>query len=139
MTRATLLILALLPFLTACDSLPLGLSSDPTLTGTWTGTASGGPNSALWTLQVNDTNGNLTGTYTTNNPTLGSTSFSGPLTGTYAHPTVTINLEIIVPPELFDCEFRATANADVNTLNGSFNCYWYGDPVIAGVVALNRT
>ncbi len=59
MTRAVFLLVLLLP-ITGCDKLPFA-SEPPTLTGTWSGTSTGGGNSALWTLHITDTNGELTG------------------------------------------------------------------------------
>ncbi len=110
MTRAVFLLVLLLP-ITGCDKLPFA-SEPPTLTGTWSGTSTGGGNSALWTLHITDTNGELTGNYSTNNPALGSTSLTGSLNGKYSHPTVDVYFEIVIPPDVVQCEYKGSASSD---------------------------
>ena len=62
------------------------VDSEPTLTGEWVGQASGGGNTAAWTVHLTDASGSITGRFDTTNPAFGSLGVSGTLTGTYSAP-----------------------------------------------------
>lgn len=115
-----------------CDSGP-----EPDLTGTWTGIVQGNGNSANWTIQFTDRGGQLSGTFTAYNPTLGST-IPGSFSGTYDHPSVVFSFQIEdFPAPTLDCEVRATVNSAVDQMSGGITCR-YGLDVRGGTVSFSR-
>ncbi len=116
------------------------LDPDPTLTGEWAGQASGGGNTAAWTVRLTDSGGSITGTYSTTNPALGSLGLSGSLTGTYAHPTVTLNFDLHDPFDgvTLNCQIDGTVNVAVDNISGPVRCDYLGQNVLGGILNLSR-
>ncbi len=131
-----LLLAVLCSMLPGCDS---GTEPEPDLTGTWTGIVQGGGNSANWTIQVTDRGGQLSGTFTANNPTLGSVALTGSFSGTYDHPSVVLSFQLTAPPDpTLDCEVRATVNSAVDQMSGSLTCQYLGQDVLGGTLSFSR-
>ncbi len=121
MAGLSLMVLALVLMLAACGGDATGPKT-PTVTGAWSGTIGGTGNMGSLSLTLTETNGAVVGSGVIS----GSESVAVHVTGTHAHPSVSLAM---TSSGYEDCNFSGTMTA-TNTIAGTLNgSGFYNRPV----------